>query len=303
MADFAPWPGSLRATWYPLLAIKFPDAHHDISGAWAWHRVWRLAKSRKTLLHKERLGYLEGGTQTLIDALEGSLQKAGTELRRNAPVRQILFEDGRAVGLETLDGETHRCDYVVSAVPLPIFLRMTPELPGDYRNQLEAIDFIGVVCIILRLERPLTQNFWTNVNDPRIPFNGCIEYTNLYRDITEDGSAIVYVPHYVSKDHERFGYSDEQLFEECLEAFALINPEFRAEDVIDYTVSRDPYAQIICPSGFADVVPDHQTPVDRLFLIESSQLFPSDRTISGTLDLAGNVARLIRAAEGVPPSR
>lgn len=289
-----------KATWYPLLAVKFPDAHEDISGAWVWHRVHRLAKSRKTLFHRERLGHLEGGTQTLIDAVEERLRAAGVELAAGVPVRRILIEDGRATGLETADGRERRFDSVVSAVPLPHFLRMAPDLPADYRARLSSIDFIGVICLTLRLKRPLTGYFWTNVNDPRIPFNGCIEYTNLNPQMTPDGSAILYVPYYLPRDHERFGYSDERLFDECLDCLRLIDPELRAGDVIDWVVSRDPYAQVVCPAGFAERVPGHRTPVPGLYLIESSQLFPSDRTISGTLDLARNVAELIRGDEGLP---
>lgn len=287
-----------NATWYPLLALKFPKVHDQISAAWVWHRVHRLASSRKTLFHQEQLGYLQGGTQALIDAFESRLGEAGIELALGTPVRRILIEDDRAVGLETASAGERRFDYVVSAVPLPIFLRMAPGgVHPHYFARLGTIDFIGVVCIILRLKRPLTENFWTNVNDPRIPFNGFIEHTNL-NPITPDGSTIVYVPYYLPKSHERFGYSDQRLLDECLESLALVNPELRAEDVMDYAVSRDPYAQVVCPAGFADIVPGHETPIDRLYLIESSQLYPSDRTISGTLELAHNVAHLIRAAEG-----
>jgi hypothetical protein len=50
---------------------------------------------------------------------------------------------------------------------------------------------------------------------------------------------------------------------------------------------------VVCPTSFADQVPAHTTPVAGLYLIESSQLYPSDRTISGTLDLAAKVADLI----------
>ena len=286
------------ATWYPLLAVKFPGIYDQISAAWVWHRVHRVANSRKTLFHQERLGYLKGGTQTLIDAFESQLKEAGMELATATSVRRILVEGDRAVGLETAAGEERRFDYVVSAVPLPVFLRMAPGgVHTDYFERLETIGFIGVVCIILRLRRPLTENFWTNVNDPRIPFNGFIEHTNL-NPLTPDGSTIAYVPYYLPQTHERFRYSDRRLLDECLESLALVSPELRREDVMDYAVSRDPYAQVICPAGFADFVPGHQTPIDRLYLIESSQLYPSDRTISGTLDLARNVARLIRATEG-----
>ena len=189
---------------------------------------------------------------------------------------------------------------MVSAVPLPVFLRMAPDEPRDYFDRLAEIDFIGVICITLRLKRAVTENFWTNVNDPRIPFNGFIEYTNL-NPITPDGSAIVYMPHYLPGKHERFGFSDEQLFDEAFDALALVDPGLRRDDVIDYAVSRDPFAQVVCPVGFADVVPDHKTPIEGLYLIESSQLYPSDRTISGTLDLAHNVTDLILESEGIRP--
>ncbi len=285
------------ATWYPLLAVKFPRVHHQISAAWVWHRVHRVAKSRKSLFHQERLGFLKGGTQTLINAFESRLRETGTEVATETPVRKILLEGNRAVGLETAAGEVRRFDYVVSAVPLPVFLRMAPGgVHPDYFERLRTIGFIGVVCIVMRLKRPLTENFWTNVNNPRIPFNGFIEHTNL-NPLTPDGSTIVYVPYYLPESHERFRYSDQRLLDECLESLALVNPELRAEDVMDFAVSRDPYAQVICPVGFADTVPGHETPIDGLYLIESSQLYPSDRTISGTFDLAHNVARLIRAAE------
>lgn len=290
------------ATWYPLLAVKFPQVHDRISAAWVWHRVHRVASCRKTLFHQERLGFLEGGTQTLIDLIQDRLRAGGVAISTSSPVRRILVEDGHAAGLETGDGDQHHFDHVVSAVPLPVFLRMAPDVHRDYFERLQQIDFIGVICITLRLKRSVTENFWTNVNDPRIPFNGFIEYTNL-NPITPDGSAIVYMPHYLPRSHERFGHSDQQLFDEAFESLALVDPELSRADVIDYAVSRDPFAQVVCPVGFADVVPGHTTPIKGLYLIESSQLYPSDRTISGTLDLAHNVTRLIREAEGMPERR
>jgi len=34
------------ATWYPLLKVKFDQYHDQISAAWVWHRVHRVARSR-----------------------------------------------------------------------------------------------------------------------------------------------------------------------------------------------------------------------------------------------------------------
>lgn len=196
------------ATWYPLLKEKFHNYHHQISAAWVWHRVRRVARTRKTPLHGEVLGHLEGGTDTLMKRLAAELQHRDVTLFPSRPVKKILLDSDRAVGLQTADGQEWLFDHVVSAVPLPILLRIAPDLPREYRSELAAIDFIGVICATFRLKHSLTGNFWLNINDPRVPFNGCIEYTNLNPNMTPDGSTILYVPYYLPHSHERFRYSE-----------------------------------------------------------------------------------------------
>jgi protoporphyrinogen oxidase len=283
-----------QATWYPLLRVKFDTFHDQISAAWVWHRIQRVAQSRRTPFHRERLGYLAGGTDTLVTAIEAGLIERQVRLCRSTPVRRIEISDGRARGIETMDGERHPFDIVVSTVPLPHLVRMAPELPADYLKGLEAIRFIGVVCVALRLRERVSENFWLNVNDDRIPFNGCIEYTNLNAEMTPDGTSILYVPFYLPLGHPRFKYTDEQLVAECVPALQLINPRFNPDWILHSSVSRDPYAQVICGTGFAAQVPAHRTPIENLYLIESSQLYPSDRTISGTIGLARKAANLIQ---------
>ncbi len=281
------------ATWYPLLSVKFNNYHDQVSAAWIWHRIHRLARSRKTPLHKEMLGYLVGGTDALLRALVAESTQCGATIRVGQPVKRILIDSGRVAGLETSDGAQWKFDQVVSTVPLPLFLQMAGDLPADYRKQLSAIEFIGVICVMLRLRNSLTKYYWLNVNDPRVPFNGCIEYTNLNRQVTPDGSRILYIPFYLPVGHARFDQSDVQLLYDCVEALKVIHPAFTEHRILDYAVSRDPFAQVICRQGFAEQVPAHTTPIQGLYLIDSSQLYPSDRTISGTIGLAHRVAELI----------
>jgi protoporphyrinogen oxidase len=285
-----------RVTWSPLLEVKFHEHHDKISAAWVWHRIHRVARSRSGALQKERLGYLEGGTDTLVKALISASEGAGAKLLTNAPVKRIVHDGYKCSGIETMDGVTHSFDHVVSAVPLPHFLRALGGAPEDYVAQLSSIEFIGVLCVTLRLKQPISENYWLNVNDPRIPFNGCIEYTNLHPTMTPDGTRILYVPFYLPRSHPRFKYSDEKNIADAVAALTILNPKFSADWIVDAAVSRDPYAQVICSRGFALRVPPHQTPIHRLYLIESSQLYPSDRTVSGTLELASRVARMIGSA-------
>jgi hypothetical protein len=45
--------------WHPLLKVKFGDCHDQISAAWIWHRIWRVATSRRSMLEREVFGCLE----------------------------------------------------------------------------------------------------------------------------------------------------------------------------------------------------------------------------------------------------
>ena len=147
--------------------------------------------------------------------------------------------------------------------------------------------------MILKLNRSLTPYFWLNINDSDIAFNGIIEYSNLNRDLKVAGNHIAYIPYYLPIEDERFRYTDDQLFDEYLNALRKIVPAFEFSWIRDYRVFRSPLAQIICTLNFSRQVPEFKSPVSGLYVTDSSQLYPEDRTISGTICIAKSVADLI----------
>ncbi len=284
--------------WDPLLRVKFGEFHSQISAAWIWHRIWRVATSRQRIWERESMGYLEHGSTTLVDAV---MQKLGecpsVQVRCGARVSRIVIEEGRARAVRLEDGESIPCDSVISTTPLPILLQMAPDLPPGYREQLARVEYIGVVCMMLKLRSPLTNSFWINTNDPRISFNGFIEYTNLNPRRDLGGSHIVYIPFYLPVTSERFGRRDADLFAEYTTALQCIVPSFNPDGVEEYQVFRERYAQAICHTGFAKLVPSHQTPVENLYLTDSAQFYPEDRTISAAIRLGRRVAKMVVNAD------
>jgi protoporphyrinogen oxidase len=192
-----------------------------------------------------------------------------------------------------LQGRAHPFDVIVSTTPLPVSVKLLEDTPRSYVEKLAAIDYLGVVCMLLKLKRPLTDSFWVNVNDPRIIFNGLIEYSNLNPCEQYNGSRIVYIPYYLPGSEPRFGYSDEQLLAEYAGLLRLINPQFADDWIEEFAVFRDRYAQPVCTTNFARAVPPIQTPVRNLYLLDSTQIYPSDRTISGMIGLAEKACELI----------
>ncbi len=283
---------AFKAIWYPLLRIKFGDRYDQISAAWIWHRIWRVARSRRNLLEPEMFGYFEQGSAMLFAGLQHKLQQYGVNLQSNIRVREILIENNHVRGVQTSDGFIP-CQAVISTVPLPILDKLVPDQESMYFKNIRQIDYIGVVCMLLSLDRPLGKNFWTNINDPDISFNGFIELTNLNQHLHQKGLNLVYIPYYLATKEPRFQLPDETLLSEYIHELKLVNPQFSENWIREWSVFRDPYAQAICTTNFSAKVPAVQTPVTGLFVTDSTQYYPEDRTLSAAVRLGQVAAQIL----------
>ncbi|HEY7514104.1 MAG TPA: FAD-dependent oxidoreductase, partial [Vicinamibacteria bacterium] len=103
-----------QVIWEPLMRFKFAEHAEAISAAWIWARMVRLSRSRASPW-REELGYVEGGSRTVLEGLGADLERRGGRVLRSAPVEQIVLEGGRAVGVR-VGGETLPAEVVLSTV-------------------------------------------------------------------------------------------------------------------------------------------------------------------------------------------
>ena len=236
------------AIWDPLLRIKFGAFHEQISAAWIWHRIHRVARSRKSMFGYNSYGYFEHGCATLIDALLDRLHgSANFHLVTGEPVKSIRTGDSGVEGVQLASNdEVIPSDVVISTISISSFLKLVPSL-GEYSMRLSGIEYLNIVCMLLLLDRPLTESFWLNVNDPAIAFNGIVELTNLNPRPDLGGSHLAYIPFYVHKDDPRWGFTDEEIYREYRTAIKVIRPDFDETWVKNWWISRDLDAQAHLP--------------------------------------------------------
>jgi len=275
-----------QAVWRPLFDYKFYQYSNNLSAAWIWSRINRVGRSRYNLM-REKLGYLDGGSETLLQAMAAAIQAGGGEIRLSTPVQQVITDNGNVSGVKLVDGSTENFDQVISTIPLPFVPRLIPDLPEPVLEQYRALDNIAVVCVIAKLRQPLTDKFWLNINDPDMDIPGLVEYSNL-RPLEH---AVVYVPFYLPADHQMYADSDQTFADKVLRYMQTIKPSLRADDVIDIKVSRYRYAQPICPPGFLSKLPPYKTAIDGLWVADTSFYYPQDRGISESLDFGRKLAR------------
>ena len=273
-----------RVLWDKLFELKFFEHQHEVSAAWIGTRIKRVALSRKSLFQEE-MGYLEGGSQILLDAYRDRLLTAGAQIQLSSPVRRVLTEHGRVTGVDTGSGLV-QADRVLSTVPLKYVPRMVPDLSTDERARIHAIENIGVACVLLKFRKPATRYFWMNVNDERIQVPGFIEFSNL-NPLPE---SVVYVPYYMPKTHPKWSWDDGRLLDEAREYFLMTQPHLKAADIIARHVSRYEFAQTVCPPGFYEKLPDMATSVGGFFLADTSYYYPEDRSISESIRVGCQLA-------------
>jgi protoporphyrinogen oxidase len=284
-------PIAYEVIWKPLMQRKFGPYTERVSAAWIWARIKRLADSRTRFLKRERLGYLLGGSETLIGKLAEQVAAMGGHIYTKAQVDRILIKNRRAYGLY-VDGSEVLGDAIISTVPLPHLIRLLPEEAEPYQKHLMQTKYLGIVCVVLRMTERLSPYFWINVSGDDIPFPGIIEYTNL-NPRPDIGGSILYIPNYLPREHPYFTMDDEVILRLHLDMLDKMFPHFKREAVTDAFVFRENFAQPVCEIGFTQMMVAQKSPIQGLFVTENSQLHPHDRTISQTFDLADKVTQLM----------
>jgi protoporphyrinogen oxidase len=277
--------------WKPLFDHKFYEYADNISASWIWTRIRRIGRSRKSML-EEQLGYIDGGTITLVNALIKGIEAHGGRMHLGTPAQRVMTANGRVTGVQTA-GQTFAADAVICTAPTPMVNALVPELPEEWKQRYDAIHNIGVICVIFKLARSVTPHFWVNISVPELEIPGIIEFSNL-RNV--GGDAIVYVPYYMPVTHEKFSWPDDRLLTEAFGCLQRVNPLLKDSDVKDTKVARLRYGQPICEPGFAAKIPPVKTPIDGLQIADTCFYYPEDRGIAESVRLGSDMARAVVTA-------
>lgn len=281
--------------WQRLFWLKFYELSGQLSASWLGTRIKRVALSRRNLL-QESLGYLEGGSATLLDALRARIEGLGGRIHLRSGIERVTTAgDGKVRGI-VVAGIEHAVDRVVSTAPIQYVPRLVPDLPAEFAARIDAIRNIPVACVIVKLSQPLSENFWMNICDDGIDIPGVIEYSNLNAFEGSAGSAptIVYAPFYMPKSHPKYARDNQAFIDETIGYLARLNPQFRPDWVLATHCHRYDFAQTICPPGFAQMLPPMRTPISGLFMADTAYYYPEDRSISESVKVGRELARIAR---------
>jgi protoporphyrinogen oxidase len=276
-----------EALWQPLLQSKFGDRAQDIVMSWFWARIHYRSSS---------LGYIRGGFQQLYDRLVEEIQRLGGRTLFGTSVTAVeRTTDGRFT--ISAGGTDHIVDRVISTLPTRLTVQLAPQLGTEFGERYGNVESYGAHCVILALDRKLTDIYWLNVNDPGYPFLALVEHTNYMPPEDYGGRHLVYLGNYLPMNDPLFHASADEVLDRFIPAVQRIVPEFDRSWVTEHWLYKAPFAQPIVTLGYADRLPPHETPVPGLYLANMSQVYPQDRGQNYSIRMANRlVDRLVGAA-------
>lgn len=286
-----------EVVWEPLLIGKFGDCRDEVGAVWLWNKFIQRGQSRGKS-GGEHLVYYRGGFAALLDDWVKDISRHHAEIRLSEPVQELIVEGDVVTAIRTPAGVT-KTDMVIATPALPIIADLlAPHVPPDFVAGLRRVKYLANVCLILQLDRSLSDTYWLNVNDPSFPFVGIIEHTNFEPTSSYAGRHIVYLSKYLPANDKLYTMGDAELLDFSIPHIQKMFPAFSRDWVLDYNVWRADYAQPVVTPNYSKTMPGVQTPLKNLFISTMAQVYPQDRgtnyAIKHGRDIAVRVADLLR---------
>ena len=185
-------------------------------------------------------------------------------------------------------------DEVVSTTSLPITIDLIKKhVSNDYINKLNQVKYLGNICLILELKKPLSDRDWININDSSFPFVGIIEHTNFISKKNYRNNPLAYISKYIPVNDSLYKLSDEEYLNYCIPYIQRVFPDFTKEDILEYFIWRAEYAQPIITKGYDKLIPDIKSEIDNLFLCTMAQIFPEDRGTNYAIKKGFEMAKIL----------
>lgn len=276
-----------RVVWEPLLKGKFGPFAEKISAVWFWNKL-KLRGGSRGKGGEERLAYFKGGFISLAEALARKITDLGGRIESNTSVVSVKKDSDRW-SIETSKGEISS-GHVVFTTALPLVAEMIQGWASpEYLSDLNKIQYIGNICLVLELDRPLSKTYWLNVNDPTFPFVGLIEHTNFEKPETYGGRHIVYLSKYLPHTDALYSMTADGFLNYAVPYIKKMFPDFDKSWIYKHHIWRARWSQPVVEKHYSALIPDENGPSSGMHICTMAQIYPEDRGTNYAIRAGRNI--------------
>jgi len=160
----------------------------------------------------DQFAYPTGGTGMVYERMAGTICQRGGEVHLQAPVKRVLTNCGRVVGIELASGKTLACNHVISTMPLTVLVMQLDNVPAEIVDACRQLQFRNTILVYLEVlnENPFPDN-WIYAHSPELCFGRVTNFRNWVPQLYgESPNAILAMEYWCNADDE-FWRRDEKV--------------------------------------------------------------------------------------------
>jgi len=165
---------------------------------------------------------LAGGTASLSDTMAKSLP-----VRCDSPVRQLVMEKGRVVGVQLdEDGSVRKAGHVIVAAAAPSVGRMLPDELAEQRGFFESVVQAPLPMPVFFLDRPVKRDVWAYFNEPSVKktFSFAVDGSVKCPEMVPSGKAVVSAWACYPNTLDLVGRTDDEILKQAVEDLEPVIP-------------------------------------------------------------------------------
>ncbi len=264
--------------WKPLLTAKLGDSYKEASAVFIWSYIKRLFEARgDSSSKKESMGYVKGGYKTVLDKAEEVLQSKEVSFHMETIVESIKPASEGGIQLQ-YKGQIEHFDKVVFTGPVNILEKVVDPSLVAVSGRSDSVQYMGVACMIIATEKPITPYYVTNIADQTLPFTGVIGMSTLVDTAETGGYYLTYLPKYINSTEPFLKKSNEEIQEIFFEGLFRMYPELSEKDIKKVWINRAFKVQPLQVLNYSEIIPKTHTLHPDFFVLNTSQF------IQGTLN-------------------
>lgn len=167
---------------------------------------------------------LPGGVAELTDALAD-----GLDVRCGQPVRTLITEKGRVVGVELESGERRYADHVILATTLGNAAQIVPEELGEIRSFLSGFPHVSNPMVFFFLDCRLNDDVacYMSPNHLDLKYTMAMDHANKTPSMVASGDSILSAWCFYPMGDELIDRSDDELIEQAISDLEQFVPSFK----------------------------------------------------------------------------
>jgi len=284
------WSGSntFKKIWLPLLRAKLGESYTKTSAVFIWATIQRLYGARRSGLKKEMFGYVPGGYKRIIEAFKEKLIAEGVIIKTSAIATEIAATADGGTQVAFTSGAVEEFDKIISTLPSGLSAKLCYGLSEAEVQKLNNINYLGVICVAVLLDKPISQFYVTNITDSWVPFTGVIEMSALVDKKYFNNNNLVYLPKYVSPTDPLFNYSDEEIKKFFISNFKKMYPWLTDDNLKFVGVARAKHVITVLTKDYSVNLPAVTTSIPNVYIVNTSYILDGTLNVNETIKVAEN---------------